>query len=65
MNESLLYLIIRLRFGNEIEVRGGNEMTIIIKTITGNSIELDFRPQDTVSNLKAMIKDKVGLPEDD
>ena len=50
--ESTLHLVLRLR---------GGTMQIFVKTLTGKTITLDVEPNDTITNVKAKIQDKVKL----
>ncbi|EJK65060.1 hypothetical protein THAOC_14141 [Thalassiosira oceanica] len=43
----------------------GGEMQIYVKSLTGNSIALRCRPEDTIGAVKCMIQDKEGVPVDD
>ncbi len=37
-------------------------MKLVVKTLTGKNITLDYEPSDTVENVKIIIQDNEGIP---
>ena len=47
-----------------LRLRGGSMMQIFVRTLTGRTITLDVRADNTVEAVKAAIQDKEGVPAD-
>merc|ERR1711881_390843 len=54
--ESTLHLVLRLR--------GGAPMQIFVKTLTGRTMALDVNATETITDIKAQIRDKECIPAD-
>ena len=47
-----------------VDQRRQSEMQIFVKTLTGKTITLEAKASDTIENIRIMIQDKEGIPQD-
>lgn len=71
VNESTLYLVLRLRGGFTMPEEAvlerdipEDDMKVFVKTLTGKTITLDCKPSETIEDVKIRIEAKEGIPPD-